>query len=79
MNDYEVDPPDPLYKKLMDIGRAQQILSDLLKDEIWDDLSKHNPWWESQHAVEDDKLHTARSKLSYFNTLLWDIYDKIGG
>lgn len=79
MNDYEVDPLNSFYKKLMDIGRAQQILDELLKDEIWSDLSKHNPYWESQHQIEDDKLHTVRGKLSYFNTLLWDVYDKIGG
>lgn len=60
-------------KKLESIGIAREKLRLVLENEVFNDLSKHNPWWTSIHEVEDDKLDDLRRKLSCLNDELWEI------
>lgn len=60
--------------RMQDIGIAKERLSALLDDDIFNDLFKHNPWWESEHEAESDKLHDLRMKLGYFSEKMWEIW-----
>lgn len=55
------------------IGRAQEKLDNLFGDEIFDNLSKHNPYWDSEHEIESEKLYDIRCKLGYIHDKLSDI------
>lgn len=66
-----------IIKRLEDIGTAKQLLKELISDNLFDDLSKHNPYWESIHEVEDDKLHDLRMKLMYLHEKIGEIYDVV--
>ena len=56
-------------RRLEEIGVAREKLNVIMEDEIWLDLSKHNPYWHS----DDDKLNDVRMKLSYIGDKLWEI------
>ncbi len=60
--------------RIQDIGRAQQALYRVLQDDIFDILSKHDPYWHSEHEKEADKLDDIRMKLGCFSDNLWDVY-----
>lgn len=61
-------------KRLEDIGRAKEKLRIILDDEIFETTSKHNPYWQSEHEQEADKLDDLRMKLACLNDNLWDIW-----
>ena len=63
-----------ILNNLKDMGRAQERLKIILDDELFENLSKHNSYWQSEHEVEDDKLHTIRCKLSCMMDNLWDVF-----
>jgi hypothetical protein len=69
----EISLPKAMIEVIIRLGRAQQLLRHLLDDEIWDNLSKHNPKWESEHEREDEILHDVRIKLAFVNDHLHDI------
>lgn len=73
-----IDPlntlPDAMIKRIEAIGTAKEKLLQILDHNIWIDLSKHNPYWESQHEVESEKLHDLRMILSLFHDKLWDVW-----
>lgn len=50
-------------KALISIGRAQKILDKVLENPLFDSLSKHNPYWHSEHEVEADLLNDVRMQL----------------
>lgn len=60
-------------KRLQDMGRAEEKLFQLLNHEVFDTLSKHNEYWQSQHQPEDDKLDEARRTLMHIQDKLFDI------
>lgn len=60
--------------RIEDIGRAREKLKTILDDDIFDTLSKHNPYWDSEYEVESDKLDDLRRKFSCFSETLWDLY-----
>jgi len=64
-------------EKLIDgiirIGRAQQMLTHLLDDGIFENLSKHNNYWNSEDEVDGDKLFDVRMKLSCLKDNLWEL------
>jgi len=63
-----------LVSRMADIGRAQERITNILDDEIFRNLSKHNPYWHSEHDIEADKLHDVRCKLSCMMDNLWDLW-----
>ena len=64
---------DKMISRIKDMGRVQERLKAILDDEIFDTLSKHNPYWDSKHEPECDKLDDLRRKFSCFQDNLWDI------
>ncbi len=64
---------------LIRLGRATERLHELMKLEIFETLSKHDPEWESEHEKEADKLDEARRTLSMLQDNLWDIYGLMTG
>lgn len=64
---------DKMISRIKDLGRAQEKLKMILDDEIFDRLSKHNPYWDSKYEPEGDKLDDLRRKFSCLSDNLWDI------
>lgn len=62
------------WRYIRDSGRALQIISELSDMEIFDNLSKHNPYFDSVHEVESDKLYDLRCKLSYIHEKLLEAW-----
>lgn len=63
-----------VWDRIINVGRAVEKINDLLNQEIFRDLSKHNPKWESEHEKENDTLYDARCALKYTHNQLEDIY-----
>ena len=59
--------------RIQNMGRAEERLRELLRDEVFEMLSKHNPYWDSEHEVEAERLDFARRKFSGIQNDLWDI------
>jgi hypothetical protein len=55
---------DQLINKLLSIGRCLEIIDRLLENTLFDDLSKHNEYWHSEHELEGDKLDETRMSLA---------------
>lgn len=53
-----------MLRKMTDIGVAVNILNEVLRHEIFDDLSKHGRMWQSDHESEFERLHEVRFALS---------------
>ena len=53
-----------LIRHLHNVGQAQLRIKELLARDIFDTLSKHNPYWDSEHELEGEKLEEARCQLS---------------
>jgi hypothetical protein len=49
--------------RLEDIGAARMLVAGILGHSIFDDLSKHNPYWESTDSVACEKLYDTRCEL----------------
>ena len=62
-----------LIARLVNIGRAEQKLIDYLEDPMFDNLSKHDTYWHSEHEVECNKLEDSRCKLKGVHGFLWDV------
>lgn len=70
---YQTDLGRELVNCLQDMGRAYEKLKSSLDSELFNDLSKHNPYWESAHEPESDKLYDIRCRLSCLSDTLWDV------
>lgn len=66
--------PTALISRIEDIGRAQEKLKNILDEELFDNLSKHDPFWDSKHELESEKLDDLRRKLSCLSDNLWDLW-----
>lgn len=55
-------------------GRAEEKLSSVLGNELFDNLSKHNPFWDSEDEETADKLDGIRMKLIFLNEEIFDAY-----
>ena len=66
-----------IIKRLEDIGAARLLVKQLLDKEIFESTSKHNPYWDSEHEVESDKLDEARRTLIGVQMELWEIQEML--
>lgn len=64
---------DKMISRIKDMGRVQEKLHSILKDEIFETLSKYNTYWHSKHELEAEKLDDLRRKFSCFQDNLWQI------
>lgn len=65
--------PKELLRRIQDHGRIEEKLKVLTDHEIFDNLSKHNPYWESTDEVAAEKLHDIRMQLSYILEQIYEI------
>ena len=64
-----------IVKRLEDLGKAKILLSQILKDETFEDLRKHNNYWDSEHEKEADKLDDIRLKIQGIEYQLYDLLE----
>jgi hypothetical protein len=65
----------PVIQRFEEIGRVKEKLSALMEHDIFDDLSKHNIYYHSEHEIEYDKLFDLRMKIAGIQDSLCNIYD----
>lgn len=63
----------PIVERLISVGEALAILKYLQELPVFQNISKHNPYWESSHSEEDDKLHDIRLSLSHIDNIISDV------
>lgn len=68
-----------IIKRLEDLGECRQRLKEVLNNELWKDLSKHNPYWDSEDDSTADKLYDIRCSLSWVEERLWDVFSLLQG
>lgn len=49
---------------LINVGICIEKLRNSISGDIFENLSKHNPWYDSQHEIEADKLDELRRALA---------------
>ncbi len=61
---------------LINVGKALHILEKVAKEDVFQDLSKHNEFWRSEetkhYETVDEKLEAIRIRLSFIEDRLWD-------
>lgn len=67
------DPWPVMIKHLISIGKAQRLLNEILNDDIFFKLSKHNTYWHSLNPDEADKLDDIRGKFYCFHDNLLEL------
>lgn len=55
------------------LGAVEERVKDLLNDDIFEMLSKHNTYWSSENEQEGDKLDDLRRKFLCIQDNLWDV------
>lgn len=53
-----------LIQKIEDIGAAKYLIQEMLCDEIFNDLSKHNPYWKHENEEINNRLRDLKCKFS---------------
>jgi hypothetical protein len=56
-------------------GIALEKITNLINEALDQNYSKHDPYWDSEHEIEADKLETCRLKLDYILSELSEICD----
>lgn len=59
-------------KRFEKMGQVQALIDELFHHEIFKNLSKHNPYWDSEHEIDSEKLYDIRCKLGYIHDRLSD-------
>ncbi len=62
-----------IIKFVKNVGAAESKLRDLLLSDRLSDLSKHNPYYDSEHEIEADKLDDLRMSLSSISDVISDV------
>jgi len=55
------------------LGKAQMQVNEILDNEIFESLSKHDPSWHSSYEREAEKLDESRRALSSIQYQLFDL------
>lgn len=66
-------------RKIQDSARAEVMLLQVLENDLFRDLSKHNPYWDSEHEIESEKLYDTRCRLNCIKDTLWDVFGSLKG
>jgi len=62
-----------IINRLIAIGTAKEKILQLLDADYFDELSKHNDYWDSSHGEEGDKLDECRMRFKHVYEVLWDV------
>lgn len=66
-----------LIKFLLHVGESRSKISELTDLELFDNLSKHNPYYQSDHEIENEKLTFIRFQLQHIQEDLNEIWSKL--
>lgn len=55
----------------LNVGKAIAYIEEILDNELFENLSKHNEYW--QDKDDDERLNDTRCRLSYINERLWQV------
>lgn len=67
-----------MIERVSDIGRIEILLKEVMDSELFDDLSKHNPYWQdTDRAKAEDRLYEIRCRLSGIQDGLWSVMEII--
>ena len=64
-----------LVNSLQDMGRAHEKLKMALENPVFDNLSKHCPFWHSEHDDEANKLYETRCRVIGLSEILGDVLE----
>lgn len=56
MNDLKADLPLAMMAHIQKTGQALEILNEVLNNDVFDNLSKHNPFWASSDEMDDLRM-----------------------
>lgn len=68
-----------LWTRIINVGRALEKLNVVLDNEIFDNLSKHNPKWNSEHENESETLYQTRCTLNHIQEQLYEVFALLKG
>ncbi len=66
--------PEYMIDQIKSIGKAQAKLKNILDNDLFDSLSKHDPYWTSEDPDTEDQLQVLRMKLTCISDDLWDLW-----
>lgn len=66
-----------LIKIVMNFGKAERLIEELLEDDIFTDLSKHNEYYDHPDEIISTKLEDLRCKLRMIQDKLQEIHEII--
>lgn len=73
-------PKDPsIVQAIIRLGRAIEKMKSILELDLFDNLSKHNPYWDSEHEPEGEKLDQARRNISFIHEKLYEMNSTLRG
>jgi hypothetical protein len=55
------------------MGRIQERLTSIMENYLFENISKHDPMWNSTDETECDRLHMIRGYVSCLHDNLWDL------
>ena len=61
--------------RLEDIGRARERIEEILDDDLFDNLCKHDPFWSDSVEIPPDRFDILRIKISCIKDRLWDVLE----
>jgi len=76
-NKGKIDMNQDMINHLHNIGKAQYMIKELLQRDIFDTLSKHNDWWDSDDPIASEKLDDVRCTLNGIQYELWEIQEAL--
>lgn len=62
-------------RRLQDLGRIEERLRVLLNDNIFEYLSKHDPYWNENDSDEYDRLDECRMKFRHIQDQLYEVLE----
>lgn len=75
------EKPEPLHDiskimvdRIISLGRAQRLLKEIMSEDIFNGLSKHNVYWQSEHEKEYERLDDTRRRLICLHDNLYDLH-----
>lgn len=70
MNDIKADLSLAMMAHVQKSGKAIEIIKEVLNHELFDHLSKHDPFW---HQEDSDKLDDIRMKIAYIESRIIEV------
>ena len=64
-----------LVSQVKNMGRAENIIIELLDEDLFKNLSKHNTYWHHKDDEVEEKFDNIRMKISCLHDNLWGVVD----